>query len=224
MRFHFGAFPEDQSFNPEAEGWVALREGNLGAVHLMALPASVGLFLLWLLLAFFTFPADLLTPKATQLSDTVVRIQFPVYETATWPLLAVLGAILILFIPVHELLHAICCPGWGLSSKTVFGAWPSRGFFYIHHDGPMRRNRFLLVLGAPYLALSLLPLALMAILRVTGWTAEVMISLAWLSLLGSLFAGGDLVSAGSLLAQIPSTAMVRNKGRISYWKPADPAS
>ena len=218
MRFHWGEFPEDKRFNPEAEGWVALPDTKPGTVHLLALRASVGLFLLWLPLAFLAFPPELLSPHVTQISNNELQIQFPIYETLTWPLLAGLIVIFILFFPAHEFLHAFCCPGWGLSANTIFGLWLSKGFFYIHHEGPMRRNRFLWVLSAPYFVLSLLPLAMMTLLKWLGWTPEIMISLGWLSLLGSIFAGGDFVSARSLLSQVPKTAVVRNQGQSSYWK------
>lgn len=224
MRFHWGAFPEDKSFNPEIEGWVALPDTNLSAVHLIALPVAFGLFLLWLLLACLALPPELLTPQVRQISSTVFQIQFPIYETLTWPLLAILIAVFILFFPTHEIVHALCCPDWGLSANTIFGVWLTKGFFYIHHEGPMSRNRLLLVLVAPYIVLSLLPLALIALFRTLGWTPEIIISLTWLSLLGSLSAGGDFVSVGSLLSQIPNTAMVRNKGQRSYWKPAGKTS
>lgn len=224
MRFHWGEFPDDHRFNPNAEGWIALPETKLSTVHLLALPVSVGLLLLWLPLALVAFPVELLIPQVSQISTTIFRIQPPLYEALTWPLLAILITILILFIPTHEFIHALSCPGWGLSANTIFGIWLPRGFFYIHHDGPMPRNRFLWVLTAPYLALSLLPLALMTLLKLVGWTPEVMISLGWLSLLGSIFAGGDFVSAWSLLSQIPNTAVVRNQGQRSYWKPIAPSS
>jgi len=157
----------------------------------------------------------------TQISPTEFQIQWPLYEIMTWPLLTGLIVILILLFPAHELIHALSCPGLGLSSNTIFGIWLSGGFLYIHHEGPMQRNRLLLVLLTPYLALSVLPLLLMALLKYVAWTPETMICLGWLSLLGSISAGGDFASTWSLLSQVPKTAVVRNKGQRSYWKPID---
>jgi hypothetical protein len=220
MRFHLGRFPENTNFNPEAERWFALPTGNINAVHLKTIPVSLGLFLLWLTLVSLVFPSELLTPQVTQLLPNVIRIQYPIFQTPLWPLLAILIAISILFIPSHEMIHALCCPQWGLSANTVFGIWLHKGFFYIHHEEPMSRNHFLLVLVAPYIVLSLLPLAAIGLFRVIGWTPELLITLAWLSLLGSLFASGDFISVGLLLSQVPNAAIVRNKGQRSYWKPA----
>ena len=219
MRFRWGKFPEDSRFNPEAEGWLALPETNPSAMHWLAQPAALGLLLVWLLLAFLVFPLELLTPQVIRISDTVFQIRYPVYEAVTWPLIATLLVIFILFFPAHEFIHALSCPSWGMSANTILGIWLAKGFFYVHHMGPMRRNRFLFVLSAPYAALSLLPLTLIAFLKTAGSTPEVMISLAWLSLLGSVLAGGDLVSAWSLLSLVPNAALVRNQGQRSYWKP-----
>lgn len=225
MRFHLGAFPESKNFDPESGGWSALPDVSLDAISRRALRASMGLFLLWSLLFLLVFPLELLTPQAIQLSDNVIQIQLPIFQIIDWPILVNLIVILILFIPTHELIHALCCPAWGLSTDTTFGVWLPKGFIYIHHDGPMSRDRFLLVLVAPYIALSLFPLALIAISKTASWPTESIISLTWLSLLGSLLAGGDFVSLISLLSsKLPSTALIRNTGQKSYWKSIDKTS
>lgn len=222
MRFHLGPFPENQNFDPESEGWYALPDVDLDTIHLRALRASIGLFMLWLPLFFLVFPLELLTPQAIQLAPNVFQIQVPIFQIPYWFILTILVAILILFIPTHELVHALCCPEWGLSANTVVGIWFPKGFLYVHHDGPMSRNRFLFVLFAPYLVLSLLPLVVIAILRFTGWTPVIIINLTWTSLLGSLLAGGDFVSIATLLSsKVPGTALIRNNGEKSYWKPMD---
>ena len=101
MRFHRGEFPVDSRFNPEAEGWLALPETNPGAVNRLAMPAALGLLLLWLLLAFLVFPLELLTPQAIRISDTAYQIRFPVYEALTRPLTSTLIVISILEDPEH---------------------------------------------------------------------------------------------------------------------------
>lgn len=225
MRFHLGPFPENENFDPESEGWSALPDVNLDTIYLRALRASIGLFLLWLPLFLLIFPFELLTPQAVQLSPNEFQIIVPIFQIHPRLILVILVAILILFIPAHETVHALCCPGWGLSPNTVVGLWLKKGFLYVFHDGPMSRNRFMFVLLAPYLFLSLLPLALIAILRFTGWTPVLILSLTWTSLVGSLLAGGDFASLGSLISSsIPGTVLIRNNGQKSYWKPTDEIS
>jgi hypothetical protein len=222
MRFHQGPFPENKDFNPESEGWSELPDVNLDTIRLRALRVSMGLFLFWVPLFLLVLPPELLIPQTIQLSPNVFQIQVPLFQVPFWFILTILIVILILFIPTHELVHALCCPSWGLAANTIVGFWLPKGFLYVFHDGPMSRNRFLFVLFAPYLVLSLLPLALIAILRLNGWTPELIISLTWTSLLGSLLAGGDFVSIDSLLSsKVPGTALIRNNGQKSYWKPKD---
>jgi hypothetical protein len=122
--------------------------------------------------------------------------------------------LLLLLILAHEFLHALVHPGWGLSSNTVVGLWLSKGMFYAYYEGEMSRNRLLLVYVTPYIILGMLPTILIATIP------ELMQSLLWFSLFGSVLACGDLVGAGLIFFQIPRSAIVRNKGWNTYWKSA----
>jgi hypothetical protein len=218
MRFHFGTPPEDETFHPQAEGWLPIREPEPRVVTLIAIPVAIGLILPWGALCLLVFPMELFVPEIRPISEKAFQIQMPIVasllETSIWPFLM----ILILFIPLHELIHALCFPDQGLSARAFIGFWPSTVFFYAHYEGPMSRNRFLLVCVAPYIALSLVPMTLIAGLRFLGWRPEIMLSLAWLSLVNSLGAAGDFIGFWLVLSQIPHTAIVRNKGWRTYWK------
>jgi hypothetical protein len=204
MRFHYGAIPEDASFAPEAEGWLPIREPGPVALQLMALPVAFGILLFCGALLYLVFPRELLARTAV--------ITVPI-----WPLLA----ILVLFAPVHECLHALAHPHWGASPKSVIGMWISKGVLYAHYEGPMSRNRFLLAGAAPYLVLSLLPIGMIALLGYMAWTPADISALALLSILsilGGVLACGDLLGLGLIALQVPPTALVRNKGWKTYWK------
>jgi hypothetical protein len=220
MRFHFGIPREDETFNPQTEGWSPIREPEPRVLGLIAIPVAFGLFLLWGILCFLIFPTELFVPQVVPISEKVIQIRMPFMESISqssiWPFLT----ILILFIPIHELIHAFCFPDRGLSARTYIGLWPSMGFFYAYYEGPMRRNRFLLVLIAPYIVLTLMPLVLIAGLRFLGWLPEIMLDLAWLSLVNSLGAAGDMIGAWLIFTRITPAAYVRNKGWRTYWKPA----
>ncbi len=207
MRFHYGAVPEDPQFFPEAEGWLAIREPGPWALQLMAVPGAVILLLLSGGLLYLVFPRELF---ATQSLDTTISIP-------GWLVLT----ILILLIPIHELFHAVCHPGWGFSSNSVIGIWLSKGLFYAHYEGPMSRNRFLLIFAMPYIVLSLLPIPLIAVAVVLGWSLVAALVLAFLSLLAAAIACGDLVGFLLIVFQIPGSAIVRNKGWKTYWKPRE---
>ncbi len=202
MRFHFGAVPEDAAFDPQAEGWRGIREPSPLAINFLALPVGIVLALFTFLLLWLVFPKDMLYNR-------VERLDFP-----GW----LLALMFILIIPVHELLHAVYFPGHGLTNRTVIGCWASRLLFYASYDGPMSRNRFLVVFLSPYLYLSLLPVALIAVLRLVVAPLEVFVFLAVFSLISGVLACGDIIGFALVLAQIPKQASVRNKGWKTYWK------
>ena len=114
-------------------------------------------------------------------------------------------------IPVHEAIHALVHPGRGLSDRTCIGMWLSRGLFYAHCHGPMSRDRFIAILIAPFMVLSILPLigcALIGkvhVLPVTG------------SMMNAFLACGDLLGVMLLLWQVPRSATIQNQSWRTYW-------
>ena len=207
MRFHYGAVPEDPDFQPEAEGWQPIREPGPWALQLIALPAAAILLVISVGLLNLVFAGEFFKGQPPPTTNPL-----PV-----WLLLS----ILILLIPVHELLHAVVHPGWGLSSNSVIGLWLPKALFYAHYEGPMSRNRFLLVFAMPYIVLSLLPIPLIAVSAVFGLSVATVLVLAFISIIAGLSAGGDLVGFLLILLQIPASAVVRNKGWKTYWKPRE---
>lgn len=203
MRFHFGAVPLDPEFDPQQQGWRSIREPGPWVMQLLALPVSVLLLVVSAGLLYLVLPHELLFTQP-------LTIQMPLW---------MLALILIFVIPVHEVIHALVHPGWGLSSRTVIGLWLSKVLFYAHYEGPMSRNRFLLVFAAPYLVLSILPLALILLLRAAGAPVETLWGLAFLSVIAGVLASGDAIGFWLIFSQIPARATVRNKGWSTYWKP-----
>jgi len=199
MRFHYGAVTESSDFHPEAEGWRGIREPGPIALQVLAFPVMVGLLMIWgLFILLFVWPKPF-------------SIQIPTAADTMTNCFGGLG-LFILIIPLHELLHTLFHPGWGLTSNTIIGLWLSKGLFYAHYEGSMSRNRFLLVFLTPYVVLGVLPTIWM------GLFPELMQSLLFFSLWGSVLACGDLVGLGIILFQIPNSAIVRNKGWKTYWK------
>lgn len=113
--------------------------------------------------------------------------------------------------PIHELLHAVVHPKFGASRNTIIGAWPSRMLFYAHYDGVLSRNRFIAILAMPLLLISFAPL-LAGIL-----IGHASVTVAFLSSLNALAAGGDIFGIALLLFQVPRGAMVFNQGWRTYW-------
>jgi hypothetical protein len=205
MRFHYGEIPKASSFDPEAEGWASIREPSPLLLNLLAVPVAF-------LMAGLTIG---LLSLAHEGSPLVIWL-LGEGDSSTNPMLLIL-AVILGSIPVHELVHALTHPHFGLSSESILGLWLSRGLFYAHYEGEMSRNRFLAILAMPFLILSLLPVAIIAFI---GSSAPMSMQgyLSIVALTNSILASADAVGFALLLSQIPSAAVVRNKGWKSFWK------
>jgi hypothetical protein len=193
MRFHLGAIPDSPDFLPDAR-WRLLRQPSAPWIeNLLAVPAGViaALAVAGLWL--------LLTP----LGHIIPAMSLPRF------LLFFAG-----FVLVHEGIHALVHPGAGFSQRSVLGFWASLGF-YAHYEGEMSRNRLVACLLMPLLIISILPLLASAVTQVSSdWVAFV-------SSFNALAACVDILLAGSILLQIPGTAIVRFKCWRIYWREHD---
>jgi putative zincin peptidase len=118
------------------------------------------------------------------------------------------------FVVVHEGIHALVHPMAGRSPRSILGFWASLGF-YAHYDGEMSRNRLVACLLMPLLIISIVPLLVSAVTQVSsGWVAFV-------SAFNALCACVDILLAGSVLFQIPATAIVRFESWRVFWREHD---
>ena len=190
MRFHLGAIPDSPDFVPDAP-WRALRQRSSPMVeNLLAAPIGIVAAVIVGALWFLVTP----------LRDIMPAMSVPVF------LLFFAGLVI-----VHELIHALVHPMAGRSSRSILGFWAALGF-YAHYDGEMSRNRLVACLLMPLLVLSIVPLLVSAVTQVApGWVA-------FTSVFNALCACVDLLLAGSVLMQVPATAMVRFKSWRIFWK------
>jgi hypothetical protein len=105
---------------------------------------------------------------------------------------------------------------FGATDKTLVGAWLSHALFYAYYEGELSRERFLVILAAPTLALTVLPLLVLA-----GASLDSPF-LGGIALANAAGAAGDMVGMWIVLAQIPRGAIVRNNGWRTYWRSARP--
>ena len=208
MRFIIGPPPDDTDFDPKRGGWQRLREmgprtlmiiGSLAGVPLAALCSFA-----WLRISgtavTYTIPIDAMTAgRWTMLLLPLVILLFG-------------GVFLACLIFVHELIHCLACPGFGLTSATVLGVWPSKLFPYGNHSGPVSLRRFIFVGCAPFLILSVAPW-LLAFVGGPHWPL-----LTFISVMNALVCGGDAMICGMLLYQLPLRATLRNKGWDTWWR------
>jgi hypothetical protein len=118
---------------------------------------------------------------------------------------------LVLLLPIHELLHAVVHPKFGTSRHTFIGVWPSRLVCYAFYDGVLSRNRLIATLGMPLLVITFLPLAAGMVF------GHASVTVAYISSLNALAAGGDIYGICLLLWQVPRRANVFNEGWRTYW-------
>ena len=133
------------------------------------------------------------------------------------PAVIVLAAILIgmaALIAVHELIHAVCYPQFGLTPATLIAFWPSKLLFLAAYYEALPRNRLLLVYLMPFVVLSVLQLLFC---KVLGTSSALLMAV---SIVNGLFSGGDLVCVALIAGQVPRRAILRNQGWATWWKMA----
>lgn len=196
MRIHIGAIPDE--FEPDTS-WNKIHEPGPLLMQVVAVPIAA------LLVVSFGY----LWSRLGQLSPLSVPRDYQLGFTA---------AVVLSFpalILVHEALHAVAHPGYGLQRETIIGAWPRKLLFYAHYSGPLTRDRFLLVFAMPFLVITVLPLIISALGLLRPPLGSIF---AWFSVWNAFFACGDAVGFLLLLFQVPRDAIVQNKGWRTFWK------
>jgi len=127
---------------------------------------------------------------------------------------------LVLFVPLHEIVHLLGQPGFGGTSQSVLMVWPSRLRFGVYYEGCISRSRWLAMRLAPFVVLSVLPACLVAILQFWPWTGDVEVGLQVMMLANTLGSGGDIVAALLVLRQVPPTGELCFQSGRAYWRPA----
>ena len=189
MKFKLGPLPENEDFHPSETGWRRLREPSPILLSTLAIPTALALMgLTFFFLKMFT-----------------AQETFRIDMTLVWWAIVILG-------PIHELVHAISTPSWGLSDKTVVGFWPRRLLPYTIYTDALNRSRIIWFLVMPFLTLTVLPAIGMCIFRQDCPVLNHFI------LVHAGLSSGDIVQLPIFYFQVPRHALVRNKGYKSYWR------
>lgn len=186
MRFILNDFPDDENFIPGDE-WTPLKESsNLWKVQLQALPFMI------INVVFMIFLLRLIGIRF-ELNTTTMLVSF------------------LIFMPIHELVHALFFPE-NLLSKNVFFGFTFKGFApFAAYIGEMKRNTFIQVLLAPFIVLTVLGFLYLLI-----WGSNSMIE--HIIVFNALGACADCLGVFLILRQVPKTAKVRNKKIRTFWK------
>jgi len=189
MRLNIGRVPESAEFLSGETGWIPIKEPSPWIAQLLAFP--IGVAAAWILVLLWAQ------------TGTKPRLGNHVFW---WVVL-----IIVVFI-VHEIIHAIFHPRAGTSSKTIIGFWPSRVLLYAVYDDVLSRERCIVTSVAPFVIISLVPLAGAFI------AGGVPGQLAFVSIFNCIVSGMDILEAGLIMFTVPRNARVRNKGCKTYYK------
>ncbi len=129
-------------------------------------------------------------------------------------------AVLVLFIPLHEGIHLLGQPGWGLSERSIVVLWPAKLRFGVYYEGHMSRGRWLTMRLAPLILLSIGPLLLLALLQFFPQVVDLEIGLSILMIANTLGSGADLLAALVVLRQVPRKGQLLFQAGRGYWRPS----
>lgn len=192
MKFIVNDFPDDENFQPD-EAWTPLKESdNMWMVQLQAVPFMI------------------INVAVVIVLMRLIGISFVL--NTTMMLLAFL-----IFIPVHELIHALFFPE-NLKSDNVYFGFILKSFaFFALYFGEMKRNAFIRVLLAPFVIITLAGLLCLFLLGSNGLVEHIIV-------FNALGACVDCLGVFLVLQQVPRHALVRNKKIRTYWRLADNVS
>jgi hypothetical protein len=131
---------------------------------------------------------------------------------APWGILAV---VFVAFVPLHELLHLIWHPGWGLSDRSRVVVWLARLRVGVYYEGDLSRSRWMAMRAAPFLLLSLAPAYLLLVS--SGLSLEAESGLSLLMILNALGSGGDALALLLILRQVPASGRLRFRDGRARW-------
>lgn len=193
MRFIWGPIPSSKYFDPEAARWSLLKSPPVERAVLQA--------------GFGMAPCLVMAGLALQRAADDLQV-------TTFLIILLLPAVLVL---VHELAHLVGYLVDPRSPHLLTGIWPAHGIWYVVYDAPLPRGRVLLMLAAPFVALSVpLGLAATCIGGSYGW------GLAYLALMHAALCVGDFASFLRVARQVPHGGFVHNNGWCTYWSPTRP--
>ena len=207
MRLQLGEVPKSDLVSPEARGWRVIYSPATRKIYWLAALAGLGLL------------GGLCTALSAWSWVVANKAGMATAGDAASPWLTVF-VVLATFIPLHELIHLLAQPEWGMSSRSVLAVWPAKLRFGVYYEGCMSLRRWLGMRLAPFIVLSVLPACVVALLQVHPWTPDVEVGLQVMMLLNALGSGGDILAAVLVLRQVPATAQMCFESGRAYWRPA----
>lgn len=203
MRYAKKIPPTDKNLSERllSSGWKKLDEpSNLIIATLLSLPF---IFINGIIEIFILY--NLYQPFQLLIKNQILSFEFNIN---LWTLLYVLG--IMIFMIIHELLHACFIPNVLSSDKTYWGINGIYGFVFTQEK--IIKGRFLLISIMPFLLLSIiLPFVLKPLGILNGYTAL-------LCLINATGSCVDILNICLVMRQVPSGANITNNGFETYFK------
>jgi len=195
VKFHSGNFPESKEFVKD-ENWHSLgkEEKSIWILQIKVLPVAI------INIAFTFFLWYLISP----LENILRSVSFPL------PVFKALLIILVLLI-VHELIHLLSHPKFGLSSRSILGFWPSKMFLYVAFDGELKRNRSVFIFLMPLIIINL------SIFLYSVFFKQNNFWLIYITIVNAFLSSMDILAAITIL-KLPNKSIIRSNGNMTYWK------
>lgn len=204
MNFYFGELTWEEK-EPPPEEWSRIHSPTSRLVYLLAAVAGLALILLlfgWLVaVSIFT--------------DQSGIGQGGGGGSTPW---AAVALALLLFIPIHEFVHALWLPQYGLSPQTIMIIWPRKLRFGVYYEGCLTRGRWLMMRLAPFVWITLITIGLLTLFQVIPGPYFLVVFLQLLFLLNGIGSGGDVIAVVWVLFQVPTgTEICFRRGKAYWW-------
>lgn len=190
-RFRLGPPPTDDTISEEEDSWRLVREPSTLTLGILAICVAL------IIAACISLAVSLAIGPSHMAS-------------VSWPLVILF---ILLIIPIHELLHAVGFEDGLASNRIVFGFYPKLFACYAHYIGHIPRSRFILIAALPFLILTIIPLAMVAVFCLDYvHLTEAIIS-------NGLASAGDILTIVFIFRETPPQSILTNSGMKTYWKP-----
>ena len=185
-----------------SEGWKKIKEpSNLGVATLLSVPFMLINGIISFSIAFFLYPPL----KEFFLSNQGLNIKLKIdFITMVYVL------IIILFMTLHEFIHACFIPNVLKSNNTY---WGINGFFgFVCTNEKIKKSRYIIISIMPFILLSVI---LPFILNILGWLNYFTLFLCLINSMGSCV---DFLNICIVTSQVPNGSHIVNNGFETYFK------
>ncbi len=185
-----------------ADGWTKIKEpSNLVSATFLSIPFMIINGIISIVIAFYLYaPIREVLNNSRELNiPFTINLTFLLYIVA-----------MVLFMALHEFIHAAFIPNLLKSDKTYWGLNGLFGFVYTTEK--IKKNRFFIISVMPFMLLSVI---LPFLLNVLGYLNLFTLFLCLLNSMGSCV---DFLNMYLIATQVPKGSYIINNGLETYFK------